>query len=243
MDKINIAPVKTKKTYLQIVDRILTMVYEGELEYGDKLFSEPDLMKMLNVSRPTLREALRVLEFLGIVSIGTRSGITINNPKDTMNYIPLQYVMLFEKPTNTDLFELRRALQVEAAGLAALRRTEEDCDILRNIVKDTEANMKSDHEYFSQLDYDLHMAVVNSSKNVLAIKLMKTLGELMRQQLHQIIHDLRIEDRSRTLKYHSEITDAIIKQDEKLARKIMEDHLNTTYKSIKDKEIIKFELE
>lgn len=242
MDKINIEPIKTKKTYLQIVDRILTMVYEGEIEYGDKLFSEPELLKMLNVSRPTLREALRVLEFLGIVTVGTRSGITINDPKDTMNYVPLQYVMLFEKPTNTDLFELRRALQVEAAGLAALRRTEEDCEILRNIVKDTEANMKSDHDYFSQLDYDLHMAVVNSSKNVLAIKLMKTLGDLMRQQLQQIIRDLRIEDRSRTLNYHTEIANAIINQDEKLARDIMENHLNTTYKSISYKEVIEFKL-
>ena len=94
MDNIRIEPVKGKKIYLQIVDRILTMVYEGDIEYGDKLFSEPELMKMLNVSRPTLREALRVLEFLGIVSIGTRSGITINNPKDTMNYVPLLYQML-----------------------------------------------------------------------------------------------------------------------------------------------------
>lgn len=243
MDNIRIEPVKGKKIYLQIVDRILTMVYEGDIEYGDKLFSEPELMKMLNVSRPTLREALRVLEFLGIVSIGTRSGITINNPKDTMNYVPLLYQMLFEKPTNADLFEMRRAIQVEAAGLAALRRTEEDCEVFRNLVKKTELNMKAEHEVFAQLDYDIHLAVVNSSKNILAVKLMETLGELMRQQLKQIILDLKIEDRSRTLKYHTQIANAIINQDTILARRVMEEHLNVTYQSIKQDEVIKFTLE
>ena len=243
MDKLSFTPIKNKKTYLQIVDKILTMVYEGELEYGDKLFSEPELIKMLNVSRPTLREALRVLEFLGIVSIGTRSGITINNPQDNINYLPLIYAMLFEKPTNTDLFELRRAIQVEAAGLAALRHTEEDRKILRDIVLKTEANMKSDHTFFSQLDYDFHLAVVNASKNVLSVKLMQTLGELMRRQLLDIIEELKIENRSRTLKYHTAICNAIISKDETKSRRIMEEHLSVTYKDIKKKEIIKFTLE
>lgn len=243
MEKLIIEPVKGKKIYFQIVDRILTMVYEGDMEYGDKLFSEPELMKMLNVSKPTLREALSVLEFLGIVSRGTRSGITINNPKDTMNYVPLVYLMLFEKPTNTDLFEIRRALQVEAAGLAALRRTEEDCDVFRDIVNQTELNMKAEYEVFAQLDYEMHLAVVNSSKNILAVKLMETLGELMRQQLKQIILDLDIEDRNWTLKYHTEITNAIINQDVKLARRMMEQHLNVTYEYVKNDKVVKFSLE
>ena len=150
------------------------------------------------------------------------------------------YILCYLKSQLTQTY--RRALQVEAAGLAALRRTEEDCDVFRSIIKKIEDNMKADHVVFSQLDYDFHLVVVNSSKNILAIKLMKTFGELMRQQLLQIIIDLRVEDRSRTLKYHTLISNAIINKDEQLARRIMEEHLNVTYADIKKKEVIKFTL-
>lgn len=242
MDQLNLAPVKNKKTYLQIVERILTMIFDGQIEYGDKLFSEPELMKMLNVSRPTLREALRVLEFLGIVSIGTRTGIIINNPKDSFKYTPLLYIMMFEKPTNVDLFEIRRAIQVEMVGLAALRRTEEDCTILRNIIQQTKESMNSDHLVFAQLDYDFHSAIVDCAQNIFGVKLMKTLGELMCQQLQQIILDLGVENRTRTLSYHEKICDAIINREEEQARRIMEEHLNFPYHSLKKKEVIKFTL-
>lgn len=243
IDNHDIAPVKTnKKTYLKIVEIILNMVAENKIEYGDKLYSEPELMKMLNVSRPTLREALRVLEFLGIVTIGTRSGITINAPRDTENYSPLIYIMMFEKTTNTDLFELRRAIQVEMAGMATVKRTDEDCENLKAIIKMTEENLDTDYISFSNLDYDFHMAIVKSAKNVLCEKLMETLMVVMRTQLQQIILEMPVELRKNTLKFHKDICDAIITQDYKIAKDIMEKHLDRPYNSLKS-DIIKFNLE
>lgn len=241
-NNIDITPVKNnKKTYLQIVETILKMVAENKIEYGDKLYSEPDLIKMLNVSRPTLREALRVLEFLGIVSIGTRSGITINAPKDTVNYLPLIYIMMFEKTMNTDLFELRRAIQVEMVGMAALRRTDDDCNKLWDIIKKTEENLDTDYISFSQLDYDFHSAILESAKNILCEKLMETLFFVMREQLQQIIFEMPIDMRKNTLKFHREICVAIVNQNYSQAREVMEKHLERPYKSLKP-ETIKFNL-
>ena len=71
---------------------------------------------MLGVSRPTLREALRVLEFLGIATVAPRRGILINQPRDSEGYLPLLSVLLFERITDRELFELRQALQIEAVG-------------------------------------------------------------------------------------------------------------------------------
>ena len=67
-----ISPVKSPKAYLLIVEKIVSLVARGELKYGEQLYTENDLMATLNVSRPTLREALRVLEFLGVVSVSPR---------------------------------------------------------------------------------------------------------------------------------------------------------------------------
>jgi len=243
INNFEINPVKSnKKTYLKIVEIILNMISEGKIEYGDKLYSEPELIKMLNVSRPTLREALRVLEFLGIVTIGTRSGIIINAPKDTVNYSPLIYIMMFEKTTNTDLFELRRAIQVEMAGMATKKRTDEDCEKLREIIHTTEMNLDTDYISFSQLDFDFHMAIVKSAKNVLCEKLMETLMFVMRTQLQQIIFEMPVEMRKNTLRFHKEICDAIINQDYIKAKSIMEKHLDRPYKSLKN-EIINFNLQ
>ena len=72
-----ITPIKSPKAYLVIVEKIVGLVASGQLKYGEHLYTEKDLMETLNVSRPTLREALRVLEFLGIVSVSPRKGIKI----------------------------------------------------------------------------------------------------------------------------------------------------------------------
>ena len=57
--------IKKEKAYLRIVDVVIRMIAEGKVEYQDRFYTEQELMTMLGVSRPTLREALRVLEFLG----------------------------------------------------------------------------------------------------------------------------------------------------------------------------------
>ncbi len=241
MSNIHIGPVKGKKTYLQIVEKILNMISENQLEYGDRLFSEPELMQRLNVSRPTLRESLRVLEFLGIVSVGTRAGITINAPKDTLNYAPLLYIMMFEKPTNTDLFELRRAIQVEMAGVAAVRRTEQDCEVLKRSIRSIEEAVDMDYVVFADRDYAFHSAIVESTQNILGMKLMETMCRFMSKQLEQIIHELTREQRLNIVRYHTKIYEAIAGRRETEARRLMEEHLERPYHSLK-KEVIKFTL-
>ncbi|MBC8343823.1 MAG: FadR family transcriptional regulator, partial [Bacteroidetes bacterium] len=62
---MTIKPISNKKMYYSIIVSIIDMIKEGTLQYGQKLYREDELVAMLQVSRPTFREALRVLEFLG----------------------------------------------------------------------------------------------------------------------------------------------------------------------------------
>ena len=77
------------KSYLRSVGMIMDMIAEGKLQYGDQLYKEQELAEMLGVSRPTMREALRVLEFLGIASAVPHKGISISRPSETGGYLPL----------------------------------------------------------------------------------------------------------------------------------------------------------
>jgi GntR family transcriptional repressor for pyruvate dehydrogenase complex len=235
MENINISPIKSKKAYMQIVEGILELINKGEIEYGDKLYSEPELTNMLNVSRPTLREALRVLEFLGIVSVRPRKGIRINKPESTSSYMPLIYVLMFEKTKDIDLFEIRRALQISMAELGAINRTSEDLKVLEKIIEQNTAHINDDYELFAKIDYDFHMQIVKCSGNTMCCKLMETLNILMKKQLNDIIYNLPLEARETTVYYHTKIFESIRDRKPKEAMKYMYDHLERPYNFYKKK--------
>ncbi|WP_294148320.1 FadR/GntR family transcriptional regulator [uncultured Clostridium sp.] len=226
MDLPEIPSVKNKKTYLQIVDTILDLIARGKLEYGKKLYNEQELVELMGVSRPTLREALRVLEFLGIVTVAPRSGIYISRPSGTSSYLPLLYSLVFDGISERDLFELRQSLQIEMVEHAAQRRTPEDLAALHSLLSQTEENLFTDSETFAQLDYDFHMQIIHCSGNFVASKLMNTFGILMKKQLSRIIREMPVDQRKNTLRYHTEITEQIENQNSFRARELMYEHLS-----------------
>lgn len=237
MDNRAISSVRVPKAYLQIVETVIEFISQGKLEYGNRLYNEQELMAILDVSRPTLREALRVLEFLGITTVRPRLGITINQPTDSAGYLPLICILMFEKTSELELFELRRAIQVEMAGVAATSRTKEDLEELYKIVKLTRENINSGHDEFSKLDYEFHMQIMYCAHNQFAIKLMNTVGALMRDQLRDIIRNMPIELRQNTLRYHAQIADFIALEDDQTARLVMQQHLRRSRSTMTDKPI------
>ena len=106
--------------------------------------------------------ALRVLEFLGVTTVSPRNGISINQPNDRDGYLPLLYTLAFEKTTARELFEVRRALQLEMVAIAAEHHTQEDLDALRALIEQMRSDPDASAEEFARLDYlffrDNHMA-------------------------------------------------------------------------------------
>lgn len=233
----NIKPVKSKKAYMQIVESIISLISQNKIEYGEKLYSEQELTKMLNVSRPTLREALRVLEFLGIVSVSPRRGIRINKPESTDSYMPLIYVLMFEKTEEIELFELRRSIQISMAERAAQNRSTEDLRILEEIVMKNKESINASHEEFARLDYDFHQQVVKCSGNAMCYKLMETLNILMKKQMMDIIYNLPVEKRKDTVDYHAKVYESIRDKKPFDAMKYMYEHMERPYNFYKAKNI------
>lgn len=108
--------VQDRKTYLKIVDTIINQIANGTIRYDDKFYSEQELTDLFQVSRPTLREALRVLEFLGITTVKPHRGIYIHHPEDTGGYPALRHILTFEQPSQQELAELHAALAQVPAG-------------------------------------------------------------------------------------------------------------------------------
>lgn len=217
--------IKKEKAYLRIVDVVMDMIAEGKVGYEDHFYTEQELMAILGVSRPTLREALRVLEFLGVATVTPHKGISINRPSDQGGYLPLLYILTFEKTSGRELFELRQALQLEMTALAAQRRTEDDLQALRQLVDRMEAEKAADPEVFSRLDYDFHQQIIAASGNRLVGKLMDTIAPLLQNQLTSHIRGESLAHRDVTLNYHRQIVACIEAGDSAAARGAMYDHL------------------
>ena len=220
-----IPAIKKEKAYLRIVDVVMDLIARGKVDYNDHFYTEQELMTMLGVSRPTLREALRVLEFLGVATVTPHKGISINKPSDQGGYLPLLYILTFEKTSGRELFELRQALQLEMTALAAQRRTETHLETLRNLINRMEEAKDADPEVFSQLDYDFHQQIIAASGNRLVGKLMDTISPMIQNQLMDHIRSEGLDHRKLTLQYHRQIVDQIAAGDGEAARQAMYDHL------------------
>jgi len=217
--------IKKEKAYLRIVDVVIRLVAEGKVEYHDRFYTEQELMTMLGVSRPTLREALRVLEFLGVTTVSPRNGISIRKPSDQDGYLPLLYILAFEKTTGQELFELRQALQLEMTALAAQSRSEEDLWALQRLLEEMEQQLDADDDTFYSLDHKFHQQIVEATGNHLVLKLMNTIGPMLRNQLLRHGKKDTTKQRQMTLEEHRCIVEHIAAGRSAAARDAMERHL------------------
>lgn len=225
MDQLKIRPIENQKMYFQIIHTIIEMIREGKLSYGQKLYKEEELVRMLNVSRPTLREALRVLEFLGIVTTRPRRGIIINDPKDRTGYFPLEMILTYERTDKQDLFEMRRAMEIENAANAAQRATEKEMEELKEIDKLLEETA-FDAETFEAVHRKFHLHIAQCSGNKLSYRMLNSVMMLINRQVSNVYAGLSENDKNTVRRSHRNISSAIISRNGELAQELMRQHMN-----------------
>jgi len=111
------------------------------LHAGTRLPSERELSRKLRVSRPSLREALRTLELMGVVDTRHGSGTHVAESGTDVLKAPLEFLFMLDRPSIEDLVETRSLLEVYLAGRAAERRTEKDLAALESALKDMKSKL------------------------------------------------------------------------------------------------------
>ncbi|WP_006717007.1 FadR/GntR family transcriptional regulator [Desulfitobacterium metallireducens] len=132
---------KPHKTYQEVLKQINNRVIEGKLRPGDRLMGEREMAAELGVSRTTLREALRTMEFLGLVKIKPGGGTFIQDAQLNEIISPLALALSVEPIRIEELWETRITLEVKCAGLAALRASEEDMQRIADALRDMQAQL------------------------------------------------------------------------------------------------------
>ena len=219
-------PIKTRKIYEQIVDQIGQLVAEGQLKPGDRLPSERELVERFQVSRASIREAISALEMMGLIEVRSGEGTYIRQINMDSVVAPLAWMLFIDKDTVQELYEARKILEVQAAGLAAERAEEEEIQDLFKVLEVMQRDLKM-HRLGEDSDYNFHYAVARATHNKILIRLMNTISDTMRKTLKTSLSRL-YEDRNtpeRLYKEHYSIYEAIKNHDVENAQKRMLDHL------------------
>src|SRR5450631_312154 len=161
-------PVARVRTYELVLQRIEAQIVSGELRAGERLPSERELAEMLGVSRPAVREALRVLEAQGVVRSqvgqGPGSGTTIERvPSDALTRLLRLHVALGSFPF-ADVIETRVTLERSIVVLACRNAGPENVERMRAILAAMDAP-EITREVFNQLDIDFHVELAEAAGN------------------------------------------------------------------------------
>ncbi|WP_308299044.1 FadR/GntR family transcriptional regulator [Streptomyces sp. GESEQ-35] len=159
-------PVRVPKMAELVAAQLRRMIVRGELAEGDALPAETALMEEFAVSRPTLREAFRVLESESLISVrrGARGGARVQVPEGTVAARYAGVVLEYRGTTLKDVYDARTVIEAPCAGLLAERRTDEDLRRLRAAVAEAELLMDAPSA-FIRAHMEFHALVVELAGN------------------------------------------------------------------------------
>lgn len=222
--------IDNRKVYEKVVEQIQRNILNGELKKGDKLPSERELSELMNISRASIREALRVLENMGVIESihGEGNFVCMNSDKSLLQ--PLSMMFKLNNGKYQDIMELRRVLEIESTRLAASRCSNLECIELVNIVEKMEEETygKCRNDILVELDKKFHNKVASISKNCLIESLFNTASMLFEKFIEDARSEIIQNDFADKLLFtqHKMICDAIINKEVKLATSAMKDHMN-----------------
>ena len=174
------SPVDQSKVSAAAARQIEELILEGTLRPGDKLPGERDLAEKMDVSRPTLRDAIEELKKRGLLVSRHGGGTYVANIMGSMFSQPMIDLFSRHPRATHDFLEYRGEVEAIAARWAAVRATEADRDILKRIIEAMEeAARTGNREMEAKLDVDLHMAIAEASHNLMLIQTLRSIFTML----------------------------------------------------------------
>lgn len=215
-------PVRRSRVYEDIVRQIQDLIADRHLQPGDRLSGERELAEVLSVSRQSVREALRVLDYIGVVEVrpgeGTFVATTPPTPLD-----PSLYSLFSERKFLLDLIEARRILEEGIVHLAARRATRDDLDAIEEFLKTRETEL-ADGKHDVESDLAFHAMLAETTDNPVMLSAIRHLNEMWLQSREKT--GRRPTSPQKALRFHNQILQAVRRRQPTAARRILRRHLD-----------------
>lgn len=209
-----------------LILRFQQMLGDGVLRPGTKLPPERELASHFKVARSSLRQALKVLEMMGVITQRIGDGSYLNQDASSVLSVPMEFLFLLDGIAVEELTELRILIEPALAAKAAERANADDIALLRQSLQDLE-NSKHDRVKLISSDLLFHKVIFEASGNRLMGRLFHTIHRAM---LDMMMFTSQVVDLEHTIAFHKPILAAIEKRNAALAAKLMSDHMNDAAK-------------
>lgn len=211
--------IKASRLYVKVAQQLSKLVSDGILKPGDRLPSERELAEKLNVSRPTIREAMIALELSGIVEIRTGAGIFVTHQKPRLT-IDDKGVGPFE------ILEIRLIIESEACALAASKITKRQIAELKSAIVEMEEEEKRP-DNSEKYDWQFHNIIASATQNSAISTVVNWLWELRNHSDLSAAFAARLREEGvhPSIKDHKDIVTALEKGDAEEARAAMKRHI------------------
>jgi GntR family transcriptional repressor for pyruvate dehydrogenase complex len=208
----------------KVTEQITEAIISRQVRPGERLPSERELGARFNVSRTVIREAVRSLVARGLVRVTSGRGVEVSevgsgNVAASMKLLVRGYELDYGKVN-----EVRSAVEVQTAGLAARRAKPEDVERLRQLCDEHQNSLdRGDLNAASEFDFQFHSELTRASGNELLIAMLDSISDVLREVRHQAMVQPHVSEDG--LKAHRRILKAVSAGDPKAARDAMARHL------------------
>lgn len=207
----------------KLIEKIKRFIANGVIVPGGKFPPERELAKDFGVNRASLRQALKVLEIMGVLTQRVGAGTYLSASAESILNEPLDFLILLDDLSHHELLETRLIVEPELAARAAQRASTEDLIELRRAITAMET-CRNNQERLNA-DFAFHEQIFRSSGNRICHLLFKVIHRSVLTSMSRLVTRV---DLDRPLTYHKRIFAAIQQHDSEEARRAMAEHIADT---------------
>lgn len=208
------APLERQSLSDRLARTIRRSIQSGDFRRGDRLPAIMEMARRFGVGHPTIREALKKLEAMGVVDIRHGSGVFVTRSEEVLVLASPDYSGTLTKKLLIDLIRARMPLEMQSVSDAVRNATPEHLSEMRRLLTEAFENL-SDDERLNSANMGFHQQIARGSGNVVLAQLLSVLHELFREEQRFILGIGA--SRERDHEEHLAILDAVERRDETLA--------------------------
>lgn len=221
--KDELEPVRKTRVYEEVAGQIQRLITEGRLKPGDKLPPERELAETFGVSRTSVRDAIRVLELMGLVEPRQGEGTVVRDLTPDSLVHPLTSLLVRNRGLLAELLDVRKMIEPSLAARAAVHASPEELAQLDEIFNRQQDKVRRGKLAIEE-DSEFHYTIATAARNRVVLRVLDVLMDLLRESRER---SLQVEGRLlKSLEGHRRILEAIRRRDSVAAEAAMRQHLH-----------------
>ncbi len=224
-----------QKSYTKVIEYIKQQIREGKLEMGSRLPAERELSATLGISRNSVREAIRTLDIMGVISSQQGAGNYLTGSFETNLVEAMSMMFLLNQIDYKQVSQLRRGLELQALLLAIDHITKEEIAVLEDTLAKLEHGTEESNII---LDKKLHYAIAKASGNNLIIAILQALSDLIDEFVRDLRREILSSPDSKFILWeaHNDMVKSLVTRDKQLAYDAINKHFGVVDEKLSQEE-------